>query len=142
MQYCVGFAFTPGLKSLALIRKNRPDWQAGKLNGIGGKVESGEDGRIAQVREFFEETGVKTELSDWSYLGDILGSNSIVHVFTAEHELFKSVGTKTDEIVRLVDPLFLPSDVLPNLRWLVPAAMNYLMAPPDLKFRITARYHI
>lgn len=43
--------------SVALMRKNRPQWQVGKLNGIGGKIEDGETAAEAMRREFQEETG-------------------------------------------------------------------------------------
>src|SRR5688572_3151742 len=41
-----------------LIHKNRPAWQAGKLNLPGGKVEEGETPEQAVIREFMEETGI------------------------------------------------------------------------------------
>lgn len=34
--YVAGLAFSTDLQHVALIKKNRPDWQAGKFNGIGG----------------------------------------------------------------------------------------------------------
>lgn len=34
-KYVVGFAFDLTLTMVALIRKNRPEWQMGLLNGIG-----------------------------------------------------------------------------------------------------------
>jgi 8-oxo-dGTP pyrophosphatase MutT (NUDIX family) len=43
---------------VALIRKVRPSWQAGLLNGVGGHIESGETPHDAMVREFEEEAGV------------------------------------------------------------------------------------
>lgn len=56
--YTVGFAFTEDAKHVVLIRKSKPVWQAGLLNGIGGHVEHGESSHAAQVREFAEETGL------------------------------------------------------------------------------------
>jgi len=38
-KYVCGFLFDMAFKHVALINKVRPDWQKGKLNGIGGKVE-------------------------------------------------------------------------------------------------------
>lgn len=57
-QYVVGLAVNQGW--VALIRKAKPAWQAGRLNGIGGKVEPGEDPQLAMAREFEEEAGVAT----------------------------------------------------------------------------------
>jgi hypothetical protein len=39
MEYVCGFMFANDFTEVALIRKNKPEWQRGKLNGIGGKVE-------------------------------------------------------------------------------------------------------
>ena len=39
-EYVCGFLFSPDRKKVLLIRKRRPAWQAGKLNGVGGKVDS------------------------------------------------------------------------------------------------------
>ena len=40
-----------------VIKKERPVWQAGLLNAIGGHVEKGEYPVEAMQREFLEETG-------------------------------------------------------------------------------------
>ena len=64
-QYVVGFMFNQAKTQVALIRKARPAWQAGLLNGIGGHIEPGETPRQAMVREFREETGRETVESDW-----------------------------------------------------------------------------
>lgn len=53
-KYVVGFLFWKDW--VLLLIKNKPDWQAGKLNGIGGKVEPGENFLAAMVREWNEET--------------------------------------------------------------------------------------
>lgn len=44
-----------GVPSVALIRKDRPDWQAGLFNFIGGKVNDGEAPWDAAIRECLEE---------------------------------------------------------------------------------------
>jgi 8-oxo-dGTP diphosphatase len=46
--------------SILLIRlaKNRGSW-SGKLNGVGGHIERGEDPQSAAVREIEEETGIR-----------------------------------------------------------------------------------
>jgi len=55
-RYVLGFMFDRDYAEVALILKNRPAWQAGKWNGIGGKIEGDETPHAAMVREFTEET--------------------------------------------------------------------------------------
>lgn len=56
--YVDGFLFDDEGNNVLLIRKTRPEWQAGFLNGIGGKVEEYELPIDAMCREFAEETGI------------------------------------------------------------------------------------
>jgi len=53
-QYVAGFLFDETLENVVLIRKNRPKWQAGKLNGVGGHVEARETSIETMHREFKE----------------------------------------------------------------------------------------
>lgn len=57
IEYVLGFMFNEDESKVLLIMKNRPAWQAGKLNGVGGKIEAGETPIQAMEREFAEETG-------------------------------------------------------------------------------------
>ena len=41
-EYVLAFIFDTKLNQILLIKKNRPDYQAGLLNGIGGKIEPNE----------------------------------------------------------------------------------------------------
>src|SRR5258706_10631348 len=60
--YVVGFLFDDE-GNVALIRKTKPLWQKGLLNGVGGKIEPGEEPIKAMRREFLEETGAG--VLDW-----------------------------------------------------------------------------
>ncbi len=53
----LGFLFSQDEKRIALIRKTRPTWQAGRLNAIGGHAEEGETFNQAMLREATEELG-------------------------------------------------------------------------------------
>src|SRR5690349_16479461 len=73
-EYVCGFMFDRDMARLVLIRKSKPQWQAGKLNGVGGKVEligmhglsqCYETPQRAMAREFKEETGYTTRPEDW-----------------------------------------------------------------------------
>ncbi len=49
-----------------LVMKDRPNWQKGRLNLVGGKVEKGESPLLAAVRELKEETGLDPYPGDWA----------------------------------------------------------------------------
>lgn len=94
MQYKIntlGFLFDNSGNNVALILKDRPEWQAGKMNGVGGKLEGEETSLETQIREFQEETGLLFE--DWEYVGEMLCNTCKVDLFRA----------------------FLPDDNLPEL---------------------------
>jgi 8-oxo-dGTP diphosphatase len=56
-RFVVGFMFDRSMSNVVLIRKQKPEWQRGLLNGVGGKIENGEGAMEAMCREFHEETG-------------------------------------------------------------------------------------
>jgi len=116
--YVCGFAFQDG--RLALIRKKRPDWQKGKLNGIGGHVEPGESPIEAMHREFYEETG---GVADWTHFATLTDARGWEVYFYSGPCVVKPM-TLTDEEVVWADPAELPDDVIPNLRFLVPMALS------------------
>jgi 8-oxo-dGTP diphosphatase len=96
----LGFMFDDEFKRVVLIRKNHPEWQAGRLNGVGGKAERGEPFIKAMVREFQEETGVLTEQSDWTQFALMHGEYFYLPVFYASSTLLlEQVQTITDEQV-------------------------------------------
>ena len=110
---------------VALIRKNRPEWQAGKLNGIGGKIEDGEHPRYAMVREFREETGVETNEEDWEIAGRIEGLEPRVYILRASSSKVQDVQTTTDEKVLLycTDSIGMYNETVPNLKVIIPAML-------------------
>lgn len=121
-KYVAGFLFDSRDGSVVLIRKRRPAWQAGKYNGVGGKVEPGETPADAMRREFREETGHDRE--DWDLFCSLRGDGFVVHFFRAfDVDLARKVVTKTDEEI-LVLPTWYPStqNSIPNLLWLIPMA--------------------
>jgi 8-oxo-dGTP diphosphatase len=99
--YVLGFAFDKD-RRLALIKKQRPDWQKGRWNGIGGHIEENETSRGAMSREFFEETGVSIECDLWRKVAVMERPNVwVCDVYTVEHERVARAFTQTDEAVGL-----------------------------------------
>lgn len=64
----LGFIFDEELENVLLIEKNKPDWQKGKLNGVGGHCEPNESYITSMIRECFEETGIETSKNKWEHL--------------------------------------------------------------------------
>lgn len=135
-EYVVGFMFGFDKEQVLLIRKNRPEWQAGKLNGIGGKVEKDELPYNAMMREFKEEAGV--ENTTWTYFALLDGPDYKVYVYSScDPQAFDKAISKTDELVYRVDTNRLGEyGVVPNLHWLVPMAKY----PNDI-FLATVQYY-
>lgn len=122
IQYVVGFLFSEDKEKVVLIEKNRPAFQAGKYNGVGGKIEEGETALQAMQREFWEETGVT--IDSWKQYS-ILTGDCIVYVFKAFSEKYLDVKSITDEKVSIHYSFKIPElNVMPNLKWLVPMATD------------------
>jgi len=138
--YCLGFAFDNtqegsqdiGLANVALIEKIKPTWQAGRLNGIGGMIEdfdredcgASRAGLNAMVREFQEETGYQTEISDWKHFHTMGSEKWQVECFKSFGLPLHQLKTTTEEQVTVVNAYDLPEHVLFNLRWLIPLALD------------------
>lgn len=119
--YVAGFRIDPAAGTVALIRKGKPDWQAGKLNAIGGKIEDGEDQPDAMRREFREEAGL--DIPDWQWFATVEGEWGTVWFFRS---FGPTSGVRTMEAEPIeVHPLdAVPyAECLPNLSWLLPLAL-------------------
>ena len=140
-RYVVGFCFNSDKTQVALILKNHPAWQAGKLNGIGGKIEVGEIPIFAMIREFEEEAGIHTTMMHWIPFCNINGIHFDLHCYACfDDEVFDNIKAITsEEIVKWhIDNLSLgPSRLIPNVSWLIGMCLD-----PDFN-RITCEvlYH-
>lgn len=128
--YVAGFLFTRRLSGVALIRKARPAWQAGKLNAIGGHIETGEPPEIAMSREFMEEAGLFLGTNNWHQFAILRGENGdgwAVNWFWAVNASDREIQSMTDEQVAwypVADIIAGKEIMIPNLRWLLPLALN------------------
>lgn len=137
--YVLGFAFTHTMKSVVLIEKRKPAWQAGKLNGVGGKFENSDsNGHFAMSREFAEETGHIVEPELW-HLFEIMRfkNGAIVYCYTVQLREGALVRTMEDEVVDAypIDDvngtLICELEIINNLNWLVPKAYHQLREPKE-----------
>lgn len=138
-RYVGGFMFAEKENSVVLIRKLRPQWQAGFWNWVGGHIEEGEFAVQAMVREFREETGVATTPDMWEHFCTLRGCTNTTHTakdsdawevmgFRAVSNLAGTVKSTTDEHVHMVSLDELPSldghGIINNLHWLLPMAQR------------------
>lgn len=129
-EYACGFLFSPDRSRVLLIRKNRPAWQAGKLNGLGGKIEPGETPHQAMRREFREEAGLDLPESHWQHVLTLSGEDDAGtgrgwagYFFRAFGDL-EAVHPMTDEALEVHPALSLPENIIPNLRWMIPLMLD------------------
>lgn len=123
IKYVVGFMFNENETDVLLIKKNKPAWQKGKMNGVGGKIEKGEYAMDAMHREFKEETGI--DFDQWKYIVTMSGDDWECHVFTGSSDDVFDFKQMEDEVLHLI-PLreFDDFDLISNLYWLVPMCLD------------------
>lgn len=120
-----GFLFSFDEQHIVLIHKKRPDWQAGKLNGVGGKVEEGEFAIDAMRREFEEETGVRIENWDPFLVLDDQAHSFEVTYYRAAYKDLSECKTTTDEEIEVVQVgAIFTLPVIHNLTWIIPMALD------------------
>ncbi len=123
MEYVAGFMFSEDRRLVALIRKNKPEWQKGKLNGIGGKVKPNNEGYYgAMYREFKEEAGI--DVVRWRMFCDLFGDWGSVRFFETTGNLKELKQMEEEEIVIIRVNDLAEYDVVLNLHWLIPLALD------------------
>ena len=137
MKYVLGFMFDNLRNQVLLIQKDRPRWQAGKYNGIGGKIED-ELPITAMIREFKEETGITTVESDWQFFTFIDGGEFELTVFFGFSDLIYEAKTTETEEVKVFPVDSLPSNIIPNLKWMIPLILDdSVIVQRIIKHRLT-----
>lgn len=121
--YVLGFLFDERFERVVLILKKRPQWQAGRYNGVGGHIEDGEHPMEAMRREFEEETGVNvTTWQEYLLLGD--EKRFRMHCFWAVGDVLQP-ASKTDEAIAVAtirEVLDNHWGTIGNLPWLIAMA--------------------
>lgn len=131
----LGFIFNKDLTEVLLITKNRPEWQKGAINGLGGKCEKGESMLDCVAREVWEESGLKIVTEDYKYVGELHWTEWEVAVFAAMYSGNKNdAKTLTDEPVVWYRVDNLPKKCKTNLTWLIPLSIEVLTSstPPKV----------
>lgn len=131
-EYVLGFAFNKAKTHVILIEKQKPSWQKGKLNGVGGKIELYDKKPVyAMIREFEEETGLKTNILHWHlkfatmiFKEDITGGSAKVYCFRMfSDDIFKCKTTEEEKIT-CFEVNNLPDNIIKNLKVLIPMVID------------------
>src|SRR5688572_10928292 len=101
MKYVAGFVFNEDASRVLLIHKQKPDWQLGKFNGVGGKIRRGESPVQAMTRECNEEAGLLLRGHRWKEFCVLQGDGFVVHFFNAfvENNIFDHAKSATAEAI-------------------------------------------
>jgi 8-oxo-dGTP diphosphatase len=126
--YVLALLFTPDRTRVVLMHKTRPAWQAGRVNALGGKVLPGEASTAAAQREVREEAGV--DVPNWEEF--LVWEDAVyrMHALRAFDEAASRARTAEDQEVFLASVDALPPNLIENLRWLVPLALDRDVAAP------------
>jgi 8-oxo-dGTP diphosphatase len=127
-RYVLALLFTANRRQVVLMRRMRPLWQAGRVNALGGRPGDGESPGDAARREVREESGV--DVKEWTEVLVWDDAEYRMHVMRAVSELAGAARTMEDQEVFLADVESLPANVIDNLRWLVPLALDADVALP------------
>jgi 8-oxo-dGTP diphosphatase len=127
IDYVLGFLFTESKHSVVLIKKQKPVWQKNLLNGVGGKIEEGENQLEAMMREFEEETNVITKPEYWSPFCEMNGKDFNVYCWKAFNDIsYWEAKTMEKEVVYKISISDLPEfPHVSNLDWLIYLALDF-----------------
>lgn len=132
-QYVLGFLFSMNFNWIVLIRKNKPEWQKGLLNGVGGKKEKGETILQCMQREFKEEAGIF--IKDWFNFTIMSFPDYEVWCFMSTSHKCVLVSSPTNEPVDIYKANTLRSEkTILNLNWLIPLAQDQLLESSSSNF--------
>ena len=135
-KYVAGLIFSHDKSKVLLIRKNRPEWQSGFLNAIGGKIGKEESAISAMIRQCDAEAECWTEPKDWAHVLTLRFLHAEIEFYATirpKDSVFFDPNLKlispTDEQLEVIDlsSLQLRNDVVYNLRSLIPLALDRLL---------------
>jgi 8-oxo-dGTP diphosphatase len=122
LDYVLALLFTADGREVVLVRKTRPAWQAGRVNALGGKLQDGEDLLLGARREVREESGV--DVDGWEEFLVWDDPEYRLRAVRAFDDAARRARTAEDQDVFLARVDRLPPNVIDNLRWIIPLALD------------------
>ena len=141
MDYVLGCALDDRERSVVVIQKQKPDWQKGKWNLIGGKIEPTDESPVAAMaREFKEETDVDIPALHWYDLATVKARYGNMHVFYTTDYKVHLARTVEEEIVmvRPIEQVLADDLTLPSLKFYIPLVLERhrgLLLPVYLEYK-------
>ena len=128
INYTIGVYFDEKLEKIALILKKRPEWQKGKFNFPGGRIEENETPEECVAREFKEECCIYTNKWEWIRIGEIKGEGYVVYILASQHKYQNGeLKTGEDQQVMWFNIDNLPCNRIPNVKWIMFYALNIII---------------
>lgn len=126
--YVMGFVFNKNVNRVLLIKKIKPEWQAGHWNGVGGKIEPTDLSPYnAMLRESLEETGHNYP---FKHRVTFVCPGGTVYVYAAmlntEHIPFEQ---KETELLQVWDIDSMPARAMNECKWIIPICLAKLDFP-------------
>lgn len=128
-KYVLGFLFSNDKRDIALIRKERPEFQKGKFNGVGGKIENDETPLEAMNRECKEEFEINVEWKQ--YLTIIDKKQTLLYLFKAfDNKIYDLDGLTFNDVMEEIYRFDLykfnqlGNECMYNLPWMVNMALD------------------
>jgi 8-oxo-dGTP diphosphatase len=107
---------------ILLIHKDRPEWQKGRINYVGGKVEDGESYEQAAIRELKEETGI--DVDEVVPCGQIKGCSFVVFCFSCQVDEAKQTSPRDCETEKVewffIEEVVQDKRLMDNLKIAIP----------------------
>lgn len=131
--YTLGFVFVkdravPTTEYVLLLKKKKPESQAGKYNGIGGGFEKKETREQCIVREAKEEANIDTTEDQWTFVGTLYKPKKwrvhIAYIYIDFTEVGKIPSQCDEGEFLLANSQNLPANTMLNLRWMIPLIKN------------------